>query len=340
MAEVFTGTEEFSSAFELLKQKELQKPDINEVIFIIGLKKDAPEYSALQTAGVDPVALEEGRITRGELLNAGYVFLNRLGAGEKPILNAVIPDPKRAGQFLDLGIKVLLTQDEFDAVKLYQQERPEEYGTGGIEMGELRRDMLLFLKETTKAAEQRGQREIDAFLAAQKRIAADQNGLEILKKYFSQLYKEKDAGLKLDFIMKECLTGIDIIFVRGIPIDVPIQRGGKLRNTPSPFLDSGYHFDTNDDVTLHTHDKSKTRRLNMPVIHLLSRGLNEMGGSLNNSHDQQYITSGQYAREIYPHKTTSENTVSQSSIPDEALNLIASRLLYQAREYLNTTSNK
>ncbi len=84
MSERSEGRETSLSPYDLLRKNESQEADRSEVIFIVGLKNDTPEFFRLQVAGVDPVALEEGRVTRGELLDAGYVFLNRLGAGEKP----------------------------------------------------------------------------------------------------------------------------------------------------------------------------------------------------------------------------------------------------------------
>jgi len=343
MSEKLTGREGQLSAYESLRERELAKADRNEVIHIIGLKKNSPEFSRLQTSGVDPVALEEGRVTRGELLDAGYVFLNRLGAGEKPILNAVIPYGKpEEEQTLDVGTKVLLDQNEFNAVKQLQQQHPEEYGTNGIEIEELRIDMLAFLGEATKEVGNASNKARDAFRAAQRKILDDpkySQDIDTLKNFFGELSKDtQSAGRLLSYMMDECLAGINLTFVRGMPVDVSPQRLGKLSNAPSPFLDSGFHFDVNYDITLNTHDTTKTRRLNMPVIHLLSRGLNEMGESLNNSHDQQYITSGQYAREIYPYKPSSENLTTQT--PEETLDLIAGRLLIRARNYLETLSHK
>ncbi|MFH1089326.1 MAG: hypothetical protein V1716_02800 [Candidatus Uhrbacteria bacterium] len=338
MSERQEGREIPLSSYDLLKKNESQEADRNEAIFIVGLKKSSPEFSRLQAAGVDPVALEEGRITRGELLDAGYVFLNRLGAGEKPILNAVIPlGESRDEQLLDVGSRALLNQEELDAVINYQQQRAEEFGTNGIETEELRRDMLVFLEESVREARDIRNKLLAAFSAVQRKILSDPKYLQdipILKDFFGELFKDRQAGnQELYFIINECLLGVDLVFARGIPIDAPSFRLGKLSGAPSPFLDSGFHFAVNYDVTLYPYDKEKTRRLNMPVIHLLSRGLNEMGGSLNDSHDQQYITSGQYAQEIFPKKSTSEN-LSQSPISEETLGLVADRLLYKARAYL------
>jgi hypothetical protein len=340
MSERSEGRETPLSPYDLLKKNESQEADRSEVIFIVGLKKDSPEFSRLQTAGVDPAALEEGRVTRGELLDAGYVFLNRLGAGEKPILNAVIPYGKSGDeQSLDIGSRVLLNREEFDAVINYQQQRAEEFGTNGIETEELRRDMIMFLEESVREAGDIRNKLLTAFSAVQRKILSDPKYLQdipILKDFFGELLKDRQAGNQvLNFMIQGCLLGVDLVFVRGIPIDASSFRFGKLSDAPSPFLDSGFHFAVNYDVTLYPNDKEKTRRLNMPVVHLLSRGLNEMGGSLNNSHDQQYITSGQYTQEIFPKKSTSEN-LSQPPISEETLDLVAGRLLYKARVYLGT----
>ncbi len=260
---------------------------------------------------------------------------------KSPILNAVIPYGKSGDeQLLDIGSRVLLNQEEFDAVINYQQQRAEEFGTNGIEAEELRRDMMMFLEESIKEIVEKRKKSLVIFRAAQRKILDDpkfSQDVATLKIFFTELLKDQQTGGSvLGFMMDECLAGIDLIFVRGIPVDVVPQRLGKLSSVPSPFLDSGFHFAVNYDVTLYPNDKEKTRRLNMPVVHLLSRGLNEMGGSLNDSHDQQYITSGQYTQEIFPKKSTSDNLSVQSPVSEETLDLVADRLLHRARVYLGT----
>ena len=61
----------------------------------------------------------------------------------------------------------------------------------------------------------------------------------------------------------------------------------------------------------------------MAVVHLLSRGLNEMGRSLNTSHDQRYITSREYADEIQFADTSKD----KDAVSEEILDIIARRLL-------------
>lgn len=174
MPEGLAGRERLSSSYDLLKEKESQEADRKEVIFIVGLKEGSAEFLKLQAAGVDPVSLEEGRVTRGELLDAGYVFLNRLGAGEKPILSVTIPFGElEEKQLLDVGSRVLLNQEELDAVIRFQQQRPEEYGTNGIETEELRRDMLEFLEEAVKEAGDLRNKANAIFRAAQRKILDD-----------------------------------------------------------------------------------------------------------------------------------------------------------------------
>jgi hypothetical protein len=76
--------------------------------------------------------------------------------------------------------------------------------------------------------------------------------------------------------------------VLGFPAEIVVGRQAKLTGFPSPFIDSGYHFEDYPDITLCSDDYTKTRRLNMVVAQLLSRGLCKIGDSSNGSHDQAY----------------------------------------------------
>lgn len=97
--------------------------------------------------------------------------------------------------------------------------------------------------------------------------------------------------------------------------------------TPSPFLNSGYHFRSNLDVTLYPYNPANTRRINGVTVHLLSRGVDEIGGSMNTSHDQTYITASEYTEEVYKKETRTD-----SSFPDKSILAVANRLLYRFRE--------
>lgn len=316
--------------YEELKQHEGVPADRNEQIKIIGLKSFHPEFGHLQSVGVELSDLQTDHVTRGALLDAGYVFVNRIGGGEKPLINAQVPMAVDNGiETVELGKKVLLNQEELDAALEYQKSQPG-FIVENADPEAVRKDMLLFLQQAV--AEQNGlaQKSNSMFRAAQGRILEDpqytEEDREALRQFFAKQYGEYQAGSSnLGYIMQECMAGIDLAKVRGVPLEIMSKRLSSLQGTPSPFLDSGFHFDTNYDVTLYPHDHSQTRRLNMAVIHLLSRGLSEMGESTNDSHDQRYITAGEYEEQVYGREMLPEDKTS-----DETLDLIARRLLARA----------
>ncbi len=322
----------FSAAYVELTQKEKALGNPQEVIFIPGLSTTSQEFVHLKNSGVSQEELIEGRIPRGKLLEAGYVFVNRVARGEKPIINAKIPLTGR-GQNLNLKPRILLTQDELDAVLNYQSQHPEKFGAGGNNVDVLRQDMLIFLEECLAEAKNLRQKSIDAFKATQGRILESEKYLDVdrqtLRKFFTELGNKPRAGMELLFIMESCMQGIDLARVRGLPVEVYNSRLAALHDAPSPFLDSGFHFGQNLDVTVFPNDHTKIRRLNMVVVHLLSRGLNEMGASLNASHDQTYVTSQEYVNEILSAQAKPDQN--NGKIPEEILDLIAIRLLARAK---------
>lgn len=326
-------TAEYGPRYASLLEREQQPADPNEVISIVGFSSTAPEFLRFKEMGVDAETLNRGRLTRQQLLDAGYVFLNRIGGGEKPLLASVIPVN---GSDADMAAKVLLTQEELGAVMEYQKQNPEQFGTAGVEREALRHDMLAFLSEVDIEQAQLGRKSVDALEAALKKIEEDPKfsaeDRDILGRFLEQKMQSQDWVWEKDYFLQECMSGLNLAMVRGVPISVYPTRHSALHQAPSPFLDSGFHFDTNYDVTLYPNmeDTVKTRRLNMAVIHLLSRGFNEMGSSLNNSHDQRYITSGEYARDVFPNRPSLERAGELPTIPTEAIDIVALRLLVRA----------
>lgn len=319
--------------YEGLKQLEAKPPDRDELIRIVGLNPSQPEFSHLENTGVESSTLEARRIARGTLLDAGYVFLNRIGGGEKPLIRAQVPVAvEESVEIIDMGKKVLLTQAELDAVIQYQKSHPGVYTTESADIDLIREDMLLFLQQAIGEQNNLEQNANAVFRAAQGRILNDpkytDEDRKVLKQFFTQQYEkyQKKGSSNLGYIMQECMAGIDVAKVRGLPFEIFAKRLTALQNSPSPFLDSGFHFDTNFDVTLYPHDPTQTRRLNMAVIHLLSRGLNEMGESANESHDQRYVTAGEYEKQVY------QKEMVQATVSDKDLDLIAGRLLFRARK--------
>lgn len=78
-------------------------------------------------------------------------------------------------------------------------------------------------------------------------------------------------------------------------------------------------------MTLYPDNPSQTRRLNSVVVHLLSRGVNQMGASLNGSHDQTYITSAEFD-ELLP----ALQADSTDQYNPEASRIVTMRLLVRA----------
>lgn len=315
------------------------------MIPLVGLQKDMLEYAHLVSRGVDVTLLDQGLIRRRDLLDAGFTFLNRIGAGEKPIINDVLPIPTSQGSIepQDLGKRILLTADELGAVRSFQRQNSRELEDWTMDITSLRADMLHFLEECTDEYQSLSQKRFAAFRASQAIILDSPKYTEeektLLRKFFAELSQRPDRDVARQLLgtwMDECLAGVDLLFVRGIPIDIKPIRFDKLRNAPSPFLDSGFHFGVNHDVTLYPNDHRRTTRINPVVIHLLSRDINEMGASLNQSHDQRYITAGEYARNILKAK---EDAIAMRTRNETNAHLIAQRLLYRVKALsMNTGS--
>ena len=324
----------FSAEYARLMEAEAITPDLKEKIIIPSLNSSVDEFDRLKANNVKEADLKEGYIQRRQLLEAGYVFVNRIGGGEKPIINAVIPQEDGSGS-IDFGSKVLLTQAELDTVLVYQKRKSEEFGAAGSSFNLIRSDMVAFLESCFAQQGNLRQQTINTFKAAQRRILDNskysEDNRDLLRRYFVKLATDSNAASTLNYSMQSCLQGMNLTKVRGVPIEVFNSRLKILQDKPSPFLDSGYHFNINYDVTLFPNDRIKTKRLNMVVVHLLSRGLNEMGQSQNDSHDQRYITSAEFAQDIQGVSDQNDS----NNVSEEDLDKIAYRLLARARTLLS-----
>src|SRR3989338_6592349 len=125
-----------SPAYEKLKQQEAIPPDPNEIIVLPCLVSGSPEIAHLQSAGISLSELREGKVTRERLLNAGYVFINKIGGGEKPIISVQIAVP--GGEDIDFSRRTLLTHEEFAVVLDYQGQYTEQFSTGGQDINVVR----------------------------------------------------------------------------------------------------------------------------------------------------------------------------------------------------------
>lgn len=312
------------STYEALKMMEQERPDPQESIRL-RLPIDSLEYHTLITNGISPERIARDELRRSELIEAGYVFMNRIGGGEKPIMNSIVS--AIGGDVLseDFGVRFLLTAEELSRAV---SERTVD---NGEDFDAIRRDMVNFFSEAEHASTGLQTRRIETFRLAQRLILEtfSHDDQKIVATFFQKIQNQKDGRVILDGVFQESIAGIDVVFVRGIPIEMVLGRGSKIRDLPSPFLDSGFHFGSNPDVTLYPNDPSRTRRINMVTVHLLSRGLSETGGSRNGSHDQEYIGAQEY-RDTVLAKTSTPN----GSVTPEALNTIAQRIVFRARRYI------
>lgn len=317
------STEELYSS---LVDMESKSADPSEEIQVGFLHPGSAEFSHLKEAGIDSAALNNGKIRRQELVDAGYAFVNRIGAGEKPIINAAIPaDREGQNPYVSYGAKALLTRDELDQLVSFQEEGAAA-SAEKTELDATRQDMISFLKECQEACSGLRERQIQLFQQAAEKIMTDPGYSGEDRQSLIDFFNQEDTQQNSGFLLEACLAGINVLKVRGVPIDMVQTRFAKLRGSPSPFLDSGFHFGNNYDVTLFPNDPSKTKRLNMVVVHLLSRGINEMGASNNNSHDQDYMTIDLY-REMLLGRAADQD----QSFSEDDINLVTKRLLPRAR---------
>jgi len=282
-------------AYASLTAQERQPAEPNQVIAVRGLKggipgllEDQAEYAVLLDYGVSVEALASGRITRGQLLEAGYVFVNKLGGGEKSIISGKIPDPDDPENTLDFSKRILLTHDEVDKVYRYQQAHPEIFGTQGQDLDEVRKDMLSFLAVATYehpyrkedfllaealpdgfSEEVRVDREVLDEGGEFEKLQQDWKTVGDYWKWQIDRYQEMNPDttlndlqirheLKKVFSRQFCrdiytwpgdVPTFGIKDVRGYRINRAIrERRKKLSGQASPFLESGFVFTENPDA--------------------------------------------------------------------------------------------
>lgn len=304
------------AAYEELLRQENEPADPSEMI-AVPVRFGSTEAAMLQASGVGQEVIESGKIARSDLMKAGFVFINTIGGGEKPLLSTVI-EGEDNGQPVNTGQRLLLTQAELDAVRALQPDSTTEEN----EMARLL--MLGFMHQARGAYSERLERERSILRAAQNKIVVDnEDGAQLVGGYFSDLLKSGDDAF--NWAAKEWLAGLDTASVGAIPVDMYASRQAAIHGAPSPFLDSGYHFSENIDITLYPNDYNRTLRLNAVVVHLLSRGLNQMGSSMNGSHDQTYVTSNEFMN-LLPLAIETDESMEQS-----AIEVVADRILYRAQ---------
>jgi hypothetical protein len=252
------------------------RPDDLLIVRRTGITPEYPEYAALLQAGVSANALARGdAIRRDQLQQAGYFWLNRVGGGEKGIIDAVVPNPNDPDHPLDLRDRLLLTRDELTAAYAHQRANPDIYGLRGHTVEEVQKDMLQLLPEATQPPtifsslneflqyglpfnptvpsgdiSEQDQRTIDRFWQSKAReyLAAHASEYSLgTKTSWQSVVPEVQAAFAQehfpDLVAKLRDTGRNSFAytartVRGHSVQSYLRRAGKL-DTGSPFLDSG-----------------------------------------------------------------------------------------------------
>ncbi len=311
---------------DLLKNESEQGS--NDDIIVVGqITPSSYEYDSLIESGVSPEEMKASKITRGKLLDAGFIFNNHIGGGEKAIISELNGQPLR---------RSLLTADEIQTIQATQEMARCKASVTKELLPEIREGMVYFLVGAAALHATTNQRKSVLFRGAQSHVIEHGSGNEIeaTQTLFSNILSlhttdKIDATIRLNFLMERCLANIDTDFVGKIPVTMPPSRRESLRGASSPFLDSGFRFGVNYDVTMFNNDPPRTRRLNMVNIHLLSRGIDETGASTNGSHDQTYITAVEFQK--YAKDIATDATMDAS----EHIPLIAKRLVAAATENKN-----
>lgn len=317
--------------------KEIIPPNMEEIITIGIIKPEDIEYQMLLKSGLDPSYIIGGKIKRGDLLKAGFILINKIGGGEKPIIACIING-------VDFSKRILITEDELNTIKKYQQDN-NIFPKDASKIDAITKDMILALEANNPQEH--------------KRIVPQDFALANLS--FRKLNKSKDLPddiihrISHLFLTKSLIPHskkpffdnldlYNILFrdiitepaekINGAPKKfrtvylnpISLSRGSrriKLKGATSPFLDNGFHFEYNEDEVL-ILPNGKTVRLNYVVAHLASRGLSEMS-SENTAHDQHYITIDEYVRYIY----SSEQEATESEIQK-----LANKLEFEEDKYL------
>lgn len=288
------------------------------------------ELARLSDAGVSAERIASNKLTRSELQSAGFFFANKLGGGEKGIVEAAIPDPESEGGVLDLRGRSFLTREELQKVYVYQQENG--MGLEGHDVNAVRADALLMLNTIGAGGVFRPGDNISDTLPADindpKWHLEDSRDRQKVLDYRKKLY---EGYLKNGMTAERAAMAVthtvepkpDISrYRRGGRMTAlgteNVGRGnrkffsqplrtGKLVGSNSPFLDRGFRFTSNPDAAVRLPDGKNgviTRRFNMANIHLMGGhedfpGLSEMGQA---DWDQNYMSTGEFVRELFAGK--------------------------------------
>lgn len=319
-----------------LRAEESQSPDSTEVISTASIHETDPEYARLISAGVTPDQISTKRISRAQLLQAGYVFNNYpLSFMEKPLLNSVVGDT-------DFGQRKLLTAEELQTVLQFQRQNPLRYGSSDISTDNFREAYLSALLSAKNPIPRWMEAKVVLFRhclhSIDQSYSTDPRQVEIDSLYKQLAQLQWDNEYESSQVTGTSFSDIQLNFMEtkaklAAPWDEPDRsasfpllnrhhamrmydtRFAKLDYLPSPFLDSGFLFlpqiDVGDqivglgnpDLTVISSDRKRLFRLNMLSFHLLSRGLSEMGDNSSGNGEQDYSV-GHYLSELAPKSST------------------------------------
>lgn len=368
-----TNEVSFASVYKRMQQEERKLPDYDAKVRVgKAISEQDLEFESLVKSGVSVEDIKSGRITRSKLLAAGYVFNNYpVVQMEKPLINVFVNG-------VDYSKKKLLTQEELNSIIIFQRSNPDQYGTEQVGTDAFRQDMLSFVYSSAVDIPNDFRHKSQMISMALRRMdspnvgmndrgdrfANDPHGLELAKLY-QRLCEVYVKSHKPSFAAYEQFT--DENFGDLMPWDGPsnkigvnaVSRGFETRSIPerivtatrdddSPFLDSGFKMTLmggNPDVEVKI-DEDTVIRVNLMVIHLLSRGVSEMGGA-DDAADQRYDI-GSYEKFLYNsdpvrRQQIQDNEESKfnivSSMDDRTLLLqLMERLKQKAVEWANSNS--
>jgi hypothetical protein len=313
------------SAYRQLQVGERREANPKDVIEV-RLKPDSAEYQHLLQQGITADQIDSGKLRREQLLNAGYVFMNKIGIGgqEKGIMSGAFSDPEDPSQTIDFTSRTMLTRDELDKAYRYQLQHPDIYGLQGEDLDEVRKDMLSFAKKASNDEKIPG---LDGIIEYGDPLTGSSEDAALVAEYWQQQihqFMQEHKGVSEDEAAREVRRVFadtycaDLFDMRKDPYKQKPQRGHELKaislrqqalqGQPSPFLDRGFVYSVNPDVEVFgmhdpmNPDKNTNYRLNMGAIHIFGGhpkypGLSEMGTA---DHDQTYMPLGVYVSELYP----------------------------------------
>jgi hypothetical protein len=286
-----------------------QQLDMDEVIKVPGGISNEV-IADLITKDLNPF-----KLTRRELLDAGYVFVNAVGGGEKYIIKQVI---EIDGQEIDLGRLPFLTEKQLQAALDLDKQEMESAGITKSPQ-EIAKDMVdvlhgsyyfysVRLSEVEEGLKKQDPKASEGNIRDKAKEQVDKEWEEgkgyhyykRIEKLTSQL-KQSQLNLSEGELKSRAQTLADQELAEGkiakedrkVPLPFFfVNRGLERMNGHCPMLNCSHRFWINNDLTF-VDDKSPVR-LSTVIAHLAHHGLSERGDGLPRSFDQRYMTMTEY----------------------------------------------